>query len=167
MKVFISGSKSLCEIRNDQKLPETVCTYLDSIMSGNDEILIGDCGGVDALAQEYLSSKKYDCVTVYESGNNGTARNNLGHWEEKHIPSKGRTAYAHRMEKDFHMAEDCDCGVAVWNGESKGTFINMLCLCVLGKPCKLYLLQEDSWIDVNLLEDLRAFAGPEGIFTAD
>lgn len=167
MKVFISGSKSLCEISSDQKLPKTVRTYLDRVMSGNDEVLIGDCRGADTLVQEYLSAKKYDSVIVYESGNNGTARNNLGHWEEKHIPSKGRTAYAHRMEKDLHMADDCDQGVAVWDGESKGTFINMLCLCALGKPCKLYLFREERWIDLNSPEDLRAFTGPEGIFTAD
>ncbi len=171
MKVFISGSKCVNEKESeDWKLPESVRTCLDNIMSEGNEILIGDCRGIDTLVQKYLNENNYAWVTVYESGNKRNARNNLGHWDEKHFSVKEvipyvHSLYVHRMEKDFHMADDCDYGVAIWNGESKGTFINMLCLCALGKTCKLYLLQEDWWVDVNSLEDLRGYTGSEGIIT--
>jgi len=165
MKVFISGSKSMNKAGRDWSLPESVRAKLDTIMSEEDEVLIGDCWGADARVQEYLNVAKYKKVTVYSSGSHPKMRSNVGQWEEKHFSPNGRTPYVFRIEKDFHMAEDCDYGVAIWDGNSKGTFINMLCLCALKKPCKLYLLQEDRWGDVDSLEDLRGLAGPEGKIT--
>ena len=165
MKVFISGSKSLNKAGRDWSLPESVRAKLDTIISEDDEVLIGDCWGADVRVQEYLNAAKYKNVTVYSSGSHPKMRNNVGQWEEKRFSPNGRTPYVFRIEKDFHMAEDCDYGVAIWDGGSKGTFINMLCLCALKKPCKLYLLQEDRWGDVDSLEDLRELAGPEGKIT--
>lgn len=159
MKVFISGSKSLNKAGRDWSLPESsVSATLDNIMSEQDEVLIGDCWGTDTVVQEYLNRAKYKMVTVYSSGK---ARSNVGQWEGKRFSPNGRTPYVFRIEKDFHMAEDCDYGVAIWDGSSKGTFINMLCLCALKKSCKLYLIQEDRWVDVDSLEDLRGLAGSE------
>ena len=79
MKVFISGSK----VGNDQSLPESVGLCLKKIMSDGNEILIGDCWGIDTLVQEYLSAAKYERVTVYSSGSHKKIRSNLGHWIEK------------------------------------------------------------------------------------
>ena len=158
MKIFISGSK----IGNDKKLPESVCVYLKEIIAKGSDILIGDCSGVDTIVQEYLVESKYEKVTVYASGSHKTMRSNLGKWEEKWISPNGRTPYVFRIEKDFHMAEDCDFGLAIWNGNSKGTFINMLCLCALQKPCRLYLLNDERWLEVESLDDLRDLVGPEG-----
>ena len=158
MKVFISGSK----VGNDQSLPESVGLCLKKIMSDGNEILIGDCWGIDTLVQEYLSAAKYERVTVYSSGSHKKIRSNLGHWIEKWFSSNGRTGYTRRIEKDFHMAEDCDSGVAIWDGESKGTFINMLCLCALAKPCRLFFLKEDRWVDVDSLDDIRDLIGTDG-----
>ena len=165
MKVFISGSKSLNKDGGDWLFPDSIRDCLDSIMSEGNEILIGDCLGADTIVQEYLKASEFSKVTVYSSGSHPKMRSNLGHWEEKHFSPNGKTAYVFRIEKDFHMAEDCDCGVAIWDGNSKGTFINILCLCALKKPCKLYLIQEDRWLNINLLEDLRRLAGSEGEIT--
>ena len=162
MKIFISGSKTLDKAGRDGMLPKDVVSCLDEIMSDENEILIGDCTGTDTMVQKYLSASKYKNVTVYVSGSKGSTRNNHGKWDEKHFTANGRTGYAYQIEKDFHMSEDCDCGVAVWDGESKGTFINLVCLCVLKKPCKLYLLKEERWIKVDSLENLKGLTGPEG-----
>ncbi len=165
MKVFISGSKSLNKTGRDWSLPESVRVTLDTIMSEEDEILIGDCWGADTRVQEYLNVAKYKKVTVYSSGSHPKMRSNVGQWEEKRFSPNGRTPYVFRIEKDFHMAEDCDYGVTIWDGSSKGTFINMLCLCALKKSCKLYLIHEDRWVNVDSLEDLRRLAGPDGQIT--
>lgn len=167
MKVFISGSKSLNKAGKDWMLPDSVRECLDGIMSDEDEILIGDCWGTDTIVQEYVNAAKYKKVAVYASGSHRIIRSNLGHWEEKWFSSNGRTPYVYRIEKDFHMAEDCDYGVAIWDGNSKGTFINMLCLCALKKSCKLYLIQENRWLSVDSIEDLRGLTGSEGSITAN
>ena len=161
MKIFISGSKIVMKKDNDWVLPKSVRSYIDEIMDKEDKILIGDCWGIDTEVQEYFCDKKYSKVTVYASDSRRRIRNNLGCWEEKFFAARGRTPYSLRLEKDFRMAEDCDCGIAIWDGESKGTFINMLCLCALKKPCKMYLLKEEHWINIDSFEDLRELAGPE------
>lgn len=158
MKVFISGSKRV----KDEALPESVCSYLNDMMADGNEILIGDCWGMDTIVQVYLFASKYKKVKVYASTGLDSVRSNLGHWEEKICHPNVRTPFAFRKEKDFQMAADCDCGLAIWNGNSKGTFINMLCLCAMQKPCKLYLLKEERWINVDSLEDLRGLTGDEG-----
>ena len=53
MKIFISGSKSI------SKLPELAKIFIDQFIENNDEILIGDCYGVDVAVQKYLESKGY------------------------------------------------------------------------------------------------------------
>lgn len=167
MKIFISGSKSINKAGKEWMLPDSVRGCLDEIMADGSEIVIGDCWGIDTMVQEYLSASKYKFVTVYASGSHKTMRSNLGHWEEKWFSPNGRTPYVYRIEKDFHMAEDCDSGVTIWDGKSKGTFINMLCLCALKKSCRLYLLKEERWINVDSLEDLRGLSGDEGIISED
>ena len=156
MKVFFSGTERRWE------LTEEIQKCLDDLISEEAEILIGDCMGVDNQVQKYFDLERYRKVTVYVSGSKGSTRSNVGHWDEKHFAPNGATAYVKRAEKDFHMAEDADCGIAIWDGESKGTFINMLCLAAQGKPCRLYLIREDKWIDIRSLDDLKGFAGREG-----
>lgn len=163
MKVFISGSK----VGDTESLPNSVLSYIDDLMADGSEIVIGDCWGIDTMVQEYLSASKYKLVTVYASGSHKTMRSNIGHWEEKWFSPNGRTPYVYSIEKDFHMAEDCDCGLAIWDGKSKGTFINMLCLCALQKSCRLHLLKEERWINVDSLEDLRDLTGDNGRISKD
>ena len=166
MSVFISGSKRLFinekDEGNEWQLPATVRKRLDELVSGGEDILIGDCWGVDSYVQEYLRTSRYKKVTVYVSGSKGRTRNNAGKWEEKHFRTQGRTAYSYRIEKDFRMAEDAEYGIAVWNGESKGTFTNMAYLVAQGKTVQLYFIPKNSWINISSVEDLRPFVGQEG-----
>ena len=120
MKVFISGSRSI------KSLSEGTQKVLQSIIDKNDEVLIGDCDGVDDLVQQYFKDRRYTNVTVYVAGS-GRARYNAG-FKEKHItvdksiPHATREFYA---IKDIAMSYDCDYGIAIWDGKSRGTLSNI------------------------------------------
>jgi len=139
MNVFISGSISI------DKLPVLAINKIDSVISKNYRILIGDAKGVDSLVQEYLSKKKYDNVTVYFTGEN--IRNNAGNWESNKINSdsdnkKGRELHA---VKDRAMAKDADYGLMVWDGKSKGTLGNIKEMKKLNK--RFYVILNGNIID--------------------
>lgn len=157
MKVFISGSKSIAPYCKSGQLPEHVLMEIDKHVDANDAILVGDCSGVDALVQQYLESINYRNVTVYISGVQDQTRFNAGEWEEKHFQPAVKTGYSFYLEKDLHMAEDADAGLAIWDGNSKGTYINMMCLVAQGKPCHVYLLKEQTWISVGSFNELETY----------
>ena len=165
MRIFISGTQFVRNTGDEKRweVPETVKKCLDELILSESDILIGDCAGIDNRVQEYLSNKKYDNVTVYVSGSKGFTRNNIGKWMEKHFRAQGQTAYSYRIEKDFRMAEDAESGIAIWDGESKGTFINILYLAAQGKKSKVYLIPKDRWINIDSVDDLEQYAGKEGI----
>ena len=120
MKIFISGSKSI------SKLPELAKIFIDQFIENNDEILVGDCYGVDAVVQKYLDSKGYSNVTIYCSSE--TPRNNFVTGAKVRScaeAAKGLTGRAFQYVKDIQMAQDCDQALMVWNGKSKGTAENI------------------------------------------
>lgn len=162
MNVFISGTQF---VNTDKRweLPETVQESLDNLMSEGAAILIGDCMGVDLRVQEYLKDHKYQNVKIYVSGSKSSTRNNVGKWEEVHFRTNYQTMYAFRIEKDFRMAEDADFGIALWDGESKGTFTNMVYLASQGKSCRVFLIKESRWVNIENIEDLEAFVGEESV----
>ena len=167
MKLFISGSKDMKRWGKDHELPEAVLFKLDQLMGNGDSILIGDARGTDACVQKYLHNKRYHNVTVYVAGAKSMTRNNIGSWEEKHVGIHGRTGYSMYIEKDFQMSQDADAGIAIWDGESKGTFINMVCLAAQGKMCSVYLLAESRWVEVRSLNDLKDYAGEPDVWEAE
>lgn len=126
IKVFISGSIGI------KTLPLAAMEKINSIMSHNYEILIGDANGVDSTVQKLLASNSYPNVTVYYAGNK--IRNNILPWQSKgiqpHNNEKGRELYT---LKDIAMAYDADFGLMIWDGKSKGTLNNMLTMKQLNK----------------------------------
>lgn len=69
--VFISGSsktqsKDSPYYRKD--LPSSVKITLDSYISDNAKIVIGDAPGIDRQVQDYLASKQYKNVEIYSPG---------------------------------------------------------------------------------------------------
>ena len=118
MNIFISGSISI------GKLPSPAVKKIDSIISKNFTILIGDAKGVDLQVQKYLFSKNYNNVIVYFVGLK--IRNNIGNWRTKEIfgdnNKRGRELYT---LKDIAMAEDADYGLMIWDGLSQGTLSNI------------------------------------------
>ena len=132
MKIFISGSKSI------SKLPELAKTFIDQFIENNDEILVGDCYGVDAVVQKYLESKGYSNVIVYCSGE--TPRNNFVTGAKVSScaeAAKGLTGSAFQYVKDIQMAQDCDTALMIWDGKSKGTAENIRRIKETGKPYRI------------------------------
>lgn len=67
-----------------------------------------------------------------------------------------------KIERDFYLIEDADNGIIIWDGECRESYICMLYLISIGKKCRLYLMSEDKWIDIESIEELSNFAGDEG-----
>ena len=117
MKVFISGSRSI-----------SCLNYTLNNLNGN-EVLIGDCYGIDLAVQTYLKSLNYPFVTVYHI--NSHPRNNVGNWQTHRIRATSYTA------KDIAMTSDCDAGIVIWDGMSKGSLSNIHRLLTAHKPLML------------------------------
>ena len=129
MKIFISGSKSI------SKLPDLAKTFIDQFIKNNDEILIGDCYGVDVVVQKYIESKGYNSVTIYCSG--VSPRNNFTSSAKIHScaeAAKGLTGSEFHYVKDIQMANDCNQALMIWDGKSKGTAENLKRIKEMGKP---------------------------------
>lgn len=126
---FISGSKSI------SKLPDLAKILIEQFIKNNDEILIGDCYGVDVAVQKYLESKGYCNVTIYCSGE--SPRNNFVTGAKVRScaeVAKGLTGSAFHYVKDIQMACDCDQALMIWDGKSKGTSENIRRIKEMGKP---------------------------------
>lgn len=59
--VFISGSSKI------KRLNKEMTDCLDELMKQDVQVIVGDCYGVDFLAQKYLKAHNFDRVTVYTS----------------------------------------------------------------------------------------------------
>lgn len=118
-KVVIGGSRAIAY------LSQPVKTLLDSLIQNNDVIMVGDANGADKATQRYLYTKSYKNVTVYCMFN--ACRNNIGQWPVRNIVTSNRTKNADYFgTKDLHMARESDFGIMIWDGESKGTFRNVI-----------------------------------------
>ena len=129
MKIFICGSK-MCA-----NLPEKAKKYITCLCHKNHSILIGDCYGIDLSVQQHLYKSGYQNVVVYTACNK--ARNNVGRWQEISV-STDKTGFEAHREKDKAMIADCDCGIAIWDGISKGTRMNTEDLKSSGKRVVIY-----------------------------
>ena len=169
MKVFVSGTNHIKKDEGEWALPTSVTKYLDELMADEVEFLVDDRSDVATAVQDYLKSFKYKSVKVCVAGGKNWTKINLVKWDELHfsVHGWGSTVYSSSIERDFNMAEIADKGVAIWDGNDFNTYANMLCLCALGKPVKLYLISENKWIDVNSIEDIREFKGPNEELSED
>ena len=116
-------------------MPNLAKVFIDQFIENNDEILIGDCYGVDAVVQKYIESKGFSNVTVYCSG--VTPRNNFISSAKIHScteAAKGLTGSDFHYVKDIKMANDCDQALMIWDGKSKGTAENLKRIKEMGKP---------------------------------
>lgn len=120
--------------------PDEVKDVARGLIKSGAEILVGDCRGVDYLAQSYLKSEKYKNVTVYHSG--AICRNKLDpDWKSMPVPSgaRGRAFYT---AKDIAACAAADEGIAVWDGISEGTGRNIGQMRAEGRPVRIYRLDE-------------------------
>ena len=110
--VMISGSRSITDI--SAGLPS-----IDRIMELNFLVIVGDAGGVDKLVQEYLRQSNYLNVKIYFPlwGGGGKPRNTTGY------ETVGVTGSY--VDRDKMMCSVCDYGLALWDGNSRGTRDNI------------------------------------------
>ncbi len=129
VKVFCGGSIKI------QTLPDEAKESLSRIMEQGFTVLVGDAPGVDSLIQKYLIDHEYENVVVYHMSRK--MRYCLDkEWVKKPVANTGgRTAFT---AKDVVMSGDCDYGLFVWDGASKGTAENMDRLKSMSKQFRLF-----------------------------
>ena len=146
--VFIGGSRAV------SRLNSVISRRLDDLIERNCMIFVGDANGADKAVQEHLADRTYPNVLVYCMDR---CRNNLGDWPTKQLTLPGvRKDFAYYAEKDAAMAQDAQCGVMLWDGESKGTLNNIQNLISSGKKVMVYLAQEKAFHSLSFQDDLHA-----------
>lgn len=111
MKVFISGSRNTDKIKFD-KYEELMKWLKDN----NHEVIVGDCCGIDTVIQMYCDASNIKHTVYYI----GDKPRNIS---DSAIPYK---INGHKQtDKDIEMVKDCDFGIALWDGISKGTKNNI------------------------------------------
>jgi hypothetical protein len=159
-KIVIGGSRTI------KYLQQSVRELIDTLTENNIIILVGDANGADKAVQKYLYEKKYKNVIVYCM--NSLCRNNIGHWPLKNIVSSNKIKNADYFgTKDLHMALEADFGIMLWDGESKGTFRNVInllddnkCIHVYYQPSKCTSLISSSKDFHNLLRNSKSLNAP-------
>lgn len=116
MKIFISGSRTGTKFTKYKELALW-------LKEKGHTVLVGDCKGVDTKIQELCKEYDIKCI-VYHIGYK--PRNNAG-FDTIQVPGN---KYA---DKDVQMSKDCNAGIAIWNGVSKGTKNNIDRLKSMGK----------------------------------
>lgn len=150
MKVFIAGPRAINELDNN------VLIKLENICNKKYNILIGDANGIDYSVQKFLQFKSYSNVTVFAS--NGIVRNNLGKWEiQKVFVDSGVTGFNFYAKKDYEMTKEADIGFMIWNGESKGTFNNIINLLELNKEVILYYTVRKKFYHFTQMDEFKEF----------
>ncbi len=150
-RVFIGGSRRLSRL-NDQ-----VRAKLAEIAERELHVLIGDANGADRAVQAQLAEWKYQNVTVYFVGAN--PRNNEGAWSLSRIAVSGRKrGFEFYAIKDRQMAHDADCGLMIWDGESRGTLANVQNLVSEDKPVAVYVSKQRRFINVLRAEDMLSLS---------
>lgn len=141
--VFISGSagfgrRTSFDINSKNDLSLAITGLLDKYMQDGKVILIGDCPGVDSAVQGYLLEKNYKSVIIYHSGCRIRIKKDPD-WKDITVPVppgvSGREFYT---VKDKALCEDCESGLALWDGYSKGTKRNIRQLAENSKEMTVY-----------------------------
>ena len=135
MKIFIAGSKNITQI------PDIINKKIIAICKKGYTIIIGDCYGVDVEIQKILKNINYENVIIYATGR---PRNNVGNWQTITVSSSGKTGFDFYKQKDLQMIKDCDGGIFVWDGISRGTKEDFEGLTILKKPFILFNRKENT-----------------------
>jgi hypothetical protein len=141
-KVFVGGSRRI------SRLNEDIRRRIDRIVAKRLRVLIGDANGVDMAFQRYLQARGYDYVEVFCAGE--APRNNLGGWPLRAIrPPHSSRDFDYYASKDRVMATEATVGLMIWDGESRGTLLNILRLLSQGKAIAVYVGPKKAFIEVR------------------
>ena len=150
--VFIGGSRRV------SCLPKEAKHWLDDWVEENCSVLVGDANGADKVLQKYLYDRHYDHVTVYCSGK--FCRNNIGEWNTRCVDVSGsKRDFQFYTAKDREMADKAEVGLMIWDGESPGTFRNVLHLAGASKKAiliwpknQVYTLENENGLNSFIQE---------------
>ncbi|MFX0167962.1 MAG: hypothetical protein ACFE89_01285 [Candidatus Hodarchaeota archaeon] len=118
------GSKAF----GDKELPPEVKAQLDSALTKQWTILVGEAPGANRAFQDYLCSKGYQKVIV---GHARSIRYNAGNWTT--------TQYGDNVtEREKGMIDACDEALIIWVNHSSVIATNLERLKLAGKPTFLY-----------------------------
>lgn len=129
LSVFCGGSLTV------KTIPSEAIKSLGRIMENGFTILVGDAHGADSLIQDHLYKNGYKNVVVYHMSRK--LRNCFDNdWIKKPVANTGgRTVFT---AKDVVMSNDCNYGLFIWDGVSKGTVENMHRLEHMNKKYRLF-----------------------------
>lgn len=146
-KVFLSGSRRI------SRLPPEVQSRLDEMIRRELTILVGDANGADKAIQAYFAEHGYANVLVFCTA--GDCRNNIGNWSVRAIDAPHRARdFAFFTAKDAAMAEEADVGLALWDGQSTGTLVNVARLVARSKPAVVYVAPTKTFSTLKTPDDL-------------
>jgi len=147
-KVFIGGSRHL------SRLNPAVRGRIEKIIENRLPVVIGDANGADKAVQRFLHQRNYDRVEVFSSDD--VPRNNLGGWPVRVIRPAHRTRdFDYYATKDRAMAQEATVGLMIWDGESRGTLLNILRLLAQEKAVVVYVGPRESFVEVRRSEDFE------------
>jgi hypothetical protein len=146
-KVFLSGSRRL------SRLPPEVRQRLGEMIRRQLTILVGDASGADKAIQTYFAEQHYANVLVFCTA--GDCRNNVGHWPIRAVDAPHRVRdFAFFTAKDAAMADEADVGLALWDGQSSGTIVNVARLVTRAKPAVVYVAPTKTFSTLKSPDDL-------------
>ena len=145
--VFLSGSRRI------SRLPAEVEPRLDEMIRRELTILVGDANGADKAIQTYFAEQRCPNVLVFCTA--GDCRNNIGNWPVRAIDAPHRARdFAFFTAKDAAMAEEADVGLALWDGQSTGTLVNVARLVARSKPAVVYVAPTKTFYTLKTPDDL-------------
>ncbi len=151
-RVFIGGS------RNVTRLDDAVKRRLDRIVEKRLPVIVGDANGADRAVQRYLHARQFELVEVFAADE--SPRNNVGDWPVRVIrASHARRDFDYYATKDRAMAAEATVGLMLWDGDSRGTLMNVLRLADQRKPVVVYVQPRKSFVDVRTPGDLATLVG--------
>lgn len=150
-KVFVGGSRRISRLNDD------VRQRIDGIVAKRFHVLIGDANGADKAVQRYLHERGYDRVEVFCSGS--SSRNNVGGWPLHAVrPPHASRDFDYYASKDRAMATAATVGLMIWDGESRGTLLNILRLLSQGKAIVVYVGPRKAFVEVRSKRGFEALA---------
>jgi hypothetical protein len=148
-KVFVGGSRRIT------RLDAEVLRRLDRVVEKRLPVVIGDANGADKAVQRYLSERKFEMVEVFSA--DASPRNNVGGWPVCVIrPEHSRKDFDYYAVKDRAMAAVATVGLMLWDGQSRGTLMNVLRLADRRKPVVVYIQPRKGFVDVRNQGDLAS-----------
>ncbi len=147
--VFIGGSRRL------SRLNDKIRAKLADISDRQLHILVGDANGADRAIQALLADWRYPHVTIFYVGSK--PRNNEGNWPLLKVATpKGLKGFEFYSAKDKQMAHEADCGLMIWDGESRGTLANVVSLVRDNKPVAVYVSKQRRFVNAVTLADVES-----------